>query len=222
MSFSATVFRRSCPVVLLLTFLAVSAARGQLKTSPIAFANEDAITTTLVAAPNLGGSSDESNSSGPGQWLKVEFHYGTTALVTKDYPYVDEVEFKVWVEGVDPFAANATQPTGKGVAVALTGSVTYINVPLARDLYGVFYVSSAVLARYSNRTDDFDRKFDVHIEAYVNGALVDEVNKNKETDPLKWFVPLKPIPDLVYRQDQCPFMVSDPDRYPMIKPSAAH
>lgn len=220
MSFRATVFRRSCSLVLLLAWIGAPAAHGQLKTSPIAFANEDAITTTLVTAPNLAVGSG-SGSGAPVQWLKVEFHYGTTALVTKDYPYVDSIEFKVWVEGVDPFAPNTTQPSGKGVAVALTGSVTYINVPMARDLYGVFYVSSAVLARYSDRVEDFDRKFDVHVEAYVGGVLVDEVNKNKEADPLKWFVPLKVVPDLVYRQDQCPFIVSDPDRYPMIKPTPA-
>jgi hypothetical protein len=202
-----------------------SAVFGQLKDaqgniiSPIAFANEDAITTSFVTAPNLNTDTNGSPPGEPGQWLKVEFHYGTTPVVTSAYPYVDSAEFKVWIEGLDQFAPNPSQPSGKGVAVALTGSVTYLNIPMGKDIYGVFYVHPSVLARYSSDRgyEDFDRKFDIHIEAYVGGVLVDEINKNKEDDPLKWFQPLKPIPNLVYRQDQCSFLISNPDRYPMIK-----
>jgi len=218
MSFHATVLWRSCPVVFLLGLTASSAALGQAANSPVAFVNQDAITTSFVQAPNLNTDTNASSSGEPGEWLKVEFHYGTTALVTKDYPYVDAVEFKVWIEGLDQFAPNPSQSSGKGVAVALTGSVTYVNIPMGKDIYGVFYVHPSVLARYSSDRgyEDFDRKFDVHLEAYVNGALMDAIDKNKEQDP-KWFQPLKPIPNLVYRQDQCPFLISSPDHYPMIK-----
>jgi hypothetical protein len=228
MSFHATVLWRSFPVVFLVGLIASSAAFGQLKDAqgnviaPIAFVNQEAITTSFVQAPNLNTDTNISAPTEPAQWLKVEFHYGTTPVVTSAYPYVDSAEFKVWIEGLDLFAKDAPVP-GKGVAVVLTGSVTYVNIPMGKDIYGVFYVHPSTLARYSSDRgyEDFDRKFDIHIEAYVGGVLVDEINKNKEDDPLKWFQPLKPIPGLVYRQDQCPFLVSNPDRYPMIKPPAS-
>jgi hypothetical protein len=219
MSIHAMVLKRSCPVVFLLGLIAAPAAFGQAKDSPIAFVNQDAITTSFVTAPNMPTDSGVTSPSEPGQWLKVEFHFGTTAaLKTK---YVDAIQFKVWIEGLDLLAKDAPVP-GKGVAVGLTGSVTYVNVAADKDIYGVFYVHPSTLGRYSSDrgADDFNRKFDVHLEAYVGGVLMDAVDKNKETDP-KWFQQLRAISDLVYRQDQCPFLISNPDRYPAIKPPAA-
>jgi len=219
---------RSFPVVLLLGFFAAPAAFGQAKNSPIAFANEEAITTTFVEAPTVDSgdatASNAGSSAEPAKWLKVEFHYGTTPLVTDDYPYVDEIQFKVWIEGIDRFAKNPNTPTGKGVAIALTGSVTYINVPSGKDIYGVFFVPPSVLARYSSDKGytDFDRKFNVHVEALIGGNEMDHFDKNKDPAGPDWYTEksLKPITGLVYRQDQCPFMMSDPDRYPIIKPPA--
>jgi hypothetical protein len=206
--------------VFLLGLMVAPAAFGQAKDSPVAFVNRDAILTTFIAAPNVGTQNSAGASGTPGQWLQVEFHYGTTqALKTK---YLDAVEFKVWIEALDPMAINAQG--GKGVGVALTGSVTYINVAAGKDIYGVFYVHPSTVGRYGGDrgTEDFDRKYDVHIEAYVGGVLMDAINKNpNEKDPLVWFKPLTAIPNLVYRQDQCPFLVANPDRYPAIKLSAA-
>jgi hypothetical protein len=223
MSFRATVLRWCYPLLFLLGLIAAPAAFGQLKDakgvfiSPIAFANQEAITTSFVQAPNLAGTSGAA-AGGNNQWLKVEFHYGTTPALTTSY--LDAVEFKVWIEGLDLLAKNAPV-AGKGAAVALTGSVTYVNVPAGKDLYGVFYVHPNTLGRYSGERgyEDFDRKFDIHIEAYVGGTLMDEINKNKEPDPIKWtwFQPLIPIANLVYRQDQTPFIIADPDRYPAIQ-----
>ncbi len=140
----------------------------------------EAITTTFVPAPSIG-SSTSGGGGDASQWLKVEFHYGTTALVTTKY--LDEVQFKVWIEGIDLLAKDAPVP-GKGVAVVMTGSVTYINVPAGKDNYGSFYVHPNTLGRYSSRdAEDFDRKFDVHMEAYVGGVLMDKIDKNKEKDP---------------------------------------
>ena len=217
MSFRATARRRSYLVLFLLGLIAAPAAFGQAANSPVAFANEDAITTSFVAAPSVQSpDSTTPPSAEPGQWLKVEFHYGTTdALKTK---YLDSIQFKVWIEGRD--LLDPRGKPGEGIAVALTGSVTYINVAADKDIYGVFYVHPSTLARYSTDQgyEDFDRKFDVHLEAYVGGALMDAINKNKgENDPLGWFKPLTPIANLVYRQDQCPFMMCDTDRYPAIK-----
>ncbi len=216
MSFHVTALRRSYLVVFLLGLIASPPVFGQAKNSPIAFVNQEAIKTTFVAAPYMASpDSATSPPTEPQKWLKVEFHYGTTpALKTK---FLDTVEFKVWIEGLDMLATNAQG--GKGVGVALTGSVNYVNIPAGKDLYGVFYVHPSTLARYSSDRgyEDFERKFDVHIEAYAGGAMMDEINKNKEQDPLKWFQPLTAIPNLVYRQDQTPFLLTDSDRYPAIK-----
>src|ERR1700722_11047577 len=166
MSFHAMVLKRSCPVLFLLVLLAAPAAFGQAPNSPVAFVNEEAITTSFVPAPSVGGGSEGGGSRDNSQWLKVEFHYGTTAALTTNY--LDEVQFKVWIEGLDALAPNASQPGGKGLAVALTGSVTYINVPAGKDIYGSFYVHPSTLGRYSSDRgyEDFDRKFDIHLEAY--------------------------------------------------------
>jgi hypothetical protein len=218
MSFHAMLLRRRSLVVLFLALAAAPEVFGQAANSPIAFANQDAITTSFVTAPNLASSSGAA-PGGNTNWLKVEFHYGTTAALTT--PFLDSVEFKIWIEGLDLLAKNAPVP-GKGVAVALTGDITYVNVPAGKDLYGVVYVNPNTLARYSDDRgyEQFERKYDIHIEAYVGGALMDEINKKKEDDPLGWFKPFTVVPNLVYRQDQTPFIIADPDRYPGLKQSA--
>jgi hypothetical protein len=215
MSFRATTLRRRVLLVILLGLIAGPQAFGQAKTSPIAFANQDAVVATFVSPPNMGDSSGNTSSDSD-QWLKVEFHYGATALAVN--PYIDAVQFKVWIEGLDSVAVNPAQPSGKGVAIALTGSINYVNIPAGKDIYGVFYVPPATLGRYSSEhgPTDFERKFDVHIEAYIGGALMDAIDKNHEDDP-NWFKQLRVVPNMVYRQDQCPFIVTDASRYPPIK-----
>jgi len=207
------VLRRQGLVVLLLTLITAPIALGQVATSPIVFAKQDGITTSLVTAPNQGGTGSGSANNAT-QWLKVEFHYATTPnLKTK---YLDAVQFKITIEGLDPEAVNSTG--GKGVAVGFTGEVTYLNVAAGKDIYGVFYVHPSTLARYSSDrgAEDYDRKFDIHLEAYVDGALQDYFNKRPEKDP-DWYKVLKPITGLVFRQDQSPFIMADTDRYPAMK-----
>lgn len=185
---------------------------AQVANSPVVFANVDAITTTRVEAPVVIGGGGGGGSSEDSQWLKVEFRYS----VTKDAgPFLDSVQFKIWIEGLDLLDPQAKPDVG--TAVALTGTVTYINIAQAKDNYGVFYVHPSTLKRYSKLgPSDFDRTFNVHIEADVDGKYADAFDKNKEKDPA-WYQSLKAIPGLVYRQNQCPFIVSDPNRYPAIK-----
>jgi hypothetical protein len=223
MSFRATVLRRSCLALLILGLGATSPAFGQAKNSPVAFSNQDAITTAFVDPPVTTGSAGgtASNANGNTQWLKVEIHYGATDALTT--PYLDSVTIKVWIEGRDSSVANS-QGT-KGIAIVLTGEVTYVNIAQSKDVYGVFYVHPSTLARYSGDGgyEDFDRKFDIHAQLSVGGAVMDDINKGKEPDPviLTWFTKLKAIPNLVYRQDQSPFLSADVDRYPAIKLQAA-
>jgi hypothetical protein len=212
MSFRATALWRRHLVVILLG-LACNHAAAQVANSPVVFVNQNAITTTFIQTTNLGGSSS-GGSSDSNQWLKVEFHYGVTPAVGD---YLSEVQFKIWIEGLDLQAADAPVP-GKGVAVALTGSVTYVNVPRGKDLYGVVYVHPAALGRYNagGGYQDFDRKFNIHVEADVDGKPVDTFDKNKEQDP-NWYQPLRAVPGLLFLQNQSPFITTDADRYPELK-----
>lgn len=199
-------------LALLLTVVSVGLSRGQAVDSPIVFQAPDAITTSMVDAPSLGRA--DNTSGGNQQWLKIEFHYAVAPKTGS--PFLDSVEFRIWIEGRDLYAADAT--TAEGIAVGLTGTVTYLNLAQTKDGYGSFYVPPSALARYSSKQgiSDFDRKFNIHIEAYVKGAKVDYFDKNKEQDP-NWYQALRVVPDMVYRQDQCIFMIMDPSRYPQIK-----
>jgi hypothetical protein len=234
-------FKRSFCVAFLVTLAGLSGAFAQVIKAPveavtaarigqdeapsssrrvIQFVNEEPITISFVLAPVLGGA-----VSGNGEgvnWLKVEFHYGVNPADPKKNPWVDAVEFKIWIEGRDLYAANAPAGSQDGVAVCLTGSCTYVNLEQARDAYGVFYVHPTAVTRYSGRggPDDFDRKFNVHVEAYVGGKLVDYNDKKKDVD--KWWMGPTQVPDIVLRQDQTPFVNYDVGRYPQIKlPSPA-
>lgn len=207
------VLKRSLLTLVLLGSGACSTLFGQAANSPVAFANEDAITTSFVVAPNLAGTAGQAGSSN-NNWMKVEVHFGTTTNLTK--PYLDAVDVKVWIEGRDMTAKNSAGTPG--VAVALTGSVTYVNIAPSKDVYGVFYVHPSTLTRYCESSyEDFDRKYNIHAELQVGGAVMDAINKTKETDPLGWYKPFTIVPNLVYRQDQTPFIIADPDRYPAIK-----
>jgi hypothetical protein len=208
MSFRATTLRRLHLVVLLIGLVSVPVV-AQVANSPVVFVNQDAVVTSFIQATNMGGN----DRSTAGQWFKVEFHYGVTPAVGD---YLDSVTFKVWVEGRDMFDPQGE--AGKGVAVALTGQVTYVNVLKGKDVYGVVYVHPSALGRYSGPggTSDFDRKFNIHVEADVDGKPVDTFDKNKETDP-NWYQPLKPVPGLLFLQNQSPFITTDPDRYPELK-----
>jgi hypothetical protein len=209
MSFRATTLKRSFLSGLLLALASVPVF-SQAANSPVVFANTNAITTSFVQAPALGGSS--SSSSGDTMWLKVELQYGV-APVTGNF--LDAVEFKIWIEGVDMSVPDAE--TKGGLSVALTGSVTYVNIAANKSAYAVFYVHPSTLARYSKSgSSDFDRKFNIHVEANVGGAKMDFYDKKKEENS-SWYSQLKAIPGLVYTQNQCPFMLSDSDRYPAIK-----
>jgi len=190
---------------------------GQAADSPIVFQGPEAVTATLIDPPTAGlGRSEGSSNTENSQWLKVEFHYAVKPK--PPLPFVESVEFRVWIEGRDLYAPEAT--TADGISVVLTASVTYINVQATSDGYGSFYVHPSTMQRYSTKSgaSDFGDRFNVHVEAYVSGTKVDYFDKNKSQDP-NWYQSMKAIPNLVYRQDQCVFMLTDPSRYPQIKPS---
>jgi len=182
---------------------------AQVANSPVVFPDRDAITTSFVQANNWGGS-DRSTGA---QWLKIEFHYQVKPTVGD---YEDEIQFNIWVEGRDML--DPTGEPGKGVAVGLTGSVSYVNVIKGRDMYGVVYLHPSTLGRYNGGggQSDFEKKFNIHVEATVGGQYMDSIDRNKEQDNA-WYKQLKAIPGLLYIQNQSPFITTDPDRYPALK-----
>ncbi len=228
--------KRSLGVVLLLTCAGASTAFAQKIRLPVAeliqarvgqdqaqtvpriinFANEEGITVTLVSAPAVGSTSGGASADNT-NWLKVDFHYGVNPADPQKYPWVDSAEFKIWIEGRDLYAANAPAGSRDGVAVTLTGSVTYVNLQQTKDAYGVFYVHPSALSRYcgSGSTEDFDRKFDIRIVASVGGKVVDQYDKNK--DYSDWNTKCVQVSNMVFRQNQSPFLMADTVRYPMIK-----
>jgi hypothetical protein len=212
MSFHATELKQWCLIPFLLGSASISAfSQAPASAAGVTFASPEAITATFVDPPSMGNTS--SSPSGDNKWLKVEFRYGVTP---GKGDYLDSVEFKVWIEGRDLYAPNA--PSDEGLAVGLTGSVTYVNIAKGKDVYGVFYVHPSTMARYSSKQGytDYERKFNVHIQALVDGKDIDDADKNKEDDPT-WFQKLTPISGFVYRQNQCPFLLNDSNRYPAIK-----
>lgn len=216
MQFNARVPRRSFVLGFLALFAAASVPLfAQAPNSPIVFQSPSAITVSLVECPQLGRTAGGGGSSSNTQWLLVEWHY--QVIPKAPLPYVDSVEFRVWVEGRDLYAPEAT--TADGLPIALTGSVTYINLPETRDGYGSVYIHPSTLVRYSTKSgpSDFTDKFNVHVEAYVGGAKMDLFDLNKPQDP-NWYQNLKAVPNLLYRQDQSPFIADDVSRYPQLKP----
>jgi hypothetical protein len=209
MSFRATTLWRRHLFAVLLGLSAIPAL-AQVANSPIVFSNQDAIITSFVTPQNLGGSASDNS-----QWLKVEFHYSVTPPDgTGDY--VNGATFKVWVEGRDLF--DPTGKPGEGIAVALTGEVSYVNLYKGKDVYGVVYLHPSTIGRYNagGGASDFDRKFNIHVEADVDGKPVDAIDKKKEQD-LNWYTALKPVSGLLFLQNQTPFIMTDSDRYPALK-----
>ncbi len=185
----------------------------------INFDNNDGVTVEFADPPAVGANNPPANPDMT-NWLRVKLHYSVNPEHADKYPWVDSAQFKIWIEGRDLYAANA--PAG-GFAVCLTGEVTYINLPAARDSYGVFYVHPSALARYcgSGTPQDFDRKFNIHVEASVGGKLVDYFDKIKN-DPggPNWFKAPPTVSDLVLNQANTPFLLSDPNHYPEAKSSS--
>ena len=211
MSFRATALFGRHLVVLLLG-LAAGPVMAQVANSPVVFVNQNAIVTSFVQTTNLGGGSGGSGDNS--QWLKVEFHYSVTPAVG-DYLPRSSSRFG-WK------ASTCSRPTRRSRARALrwrspVRSLTSMS-SRARTVTALFMF----IPRLSDATvpgggyQDFDRKFNIHVEADVDGKAVDVFDKNKETDP-NWYQPLRPIPGLLYLQNQSPFISADPDRYPALK-----
>jgi hypothetical protein len=211
------------PPVAALTAARIGQDYAQQSSRVIQFFNQESVTVTLLPAPVVGSTSGGSSTEGT-NWLKVEWHYGVNPPDPKKNPWIDSVQFKVYVEARDLYNAGVPAGSQNGVAVLLTGAVTYLNLTTARDAYGVVYIHPSTLVRYcgSGSPEDFDRKFNVKVEAYVGGKLVDYQSKNtNDKGGPDWNKAITiAVPNFVLRQDQTPFLMADTIRYPMLKPIA--
>ena len=120
-------------------------------------------------AAALGGC--ECGASADNQWLKVEFHYGTTAAIEDDLSWTP-VEFKVWIEGLDLLAKHAPVP-GKGVVRGPDGvghlrqcsrGQGCLRCLLRPSLHPRPLQRRARVSRISTAS------INIHIEAYVGGS----------------------------------------------------
>lgn len=170
-----------------------------------------------AAAPNTpipGSKARKASRRGEEDWMIIDFGYN---VATPDKaPFLDEAEFRVYVE-----VLSKSDPRKKKFdsSVVLTGSVTYVNLPVGEGR-GSLYIPSQTIQRYGGR-EEMERanpKLNVHVEAFASRRQVDAMSMNEEKGQQQyWFQKLPNIPGQIYRQNQCPFIASDTILYPPIK-----
>lgn len=159
----------------------------------------------------IGRPRGASGASRDTKWTLVEFSYNVypDPNSKEKVNYVDEITFKVSVEGrVQEGDARDAQ------TAVLTGEVTYMTVPLGKG-YGSFYISPDAVARYRIG------QFNINVQALIGGQVVDTKDKKKEKEEdANWFTrsDYKILPGLLLNKNQSPFILNDTDRYPVIKP----
>lgn len=194
---------RSSLILLLVVILGCSFSHVNAQ-DPVVFI--DKVETEMITPEKLGA--PRSGSSGrPAKWVLVEFSYTVTPENRGEY--LEEVQFKANIEG-----DAATKDDRKQQPVILTGEVTYMQVPAGKG-FGSLYISPDVATRY--HIEQNLSKFNVNVQAYVGGQMVDTKDKRKENDP-NWFAPYKSISGLVMNKTQSVFILNDTDRYPTVKP----
>lgn len=98
------------------------------------------IEANFVETPKLGGYSKKGSSARPGQWLEVEATFERVARPT-DPKFLDELTFNYYILLKNEGVTEDRKPT------MLTGSVTHVDVPVAKGLKSVVFVSPRTLLR---------------------------------------------------------------------------
>lgn len=157
------------------------------------------------------GTNRGSSPTATGKWILVEFSYEVKPDPEKEKStHLDEVQFKVSVEGSDGEGRKSDK------TVILSGEVTYMAVPVGKG-FGSMYIPADVAAIY--HIDRYMSNYNVNVQAFVGGQLVDSKDK-KSGEADNWFArpDFKNIPGMLLNKQQSPFVVNDTDRYPTIKP----
>jgi hypothetical protein len=183
----------------------------------ISFDRTVKIKPEFVDAPVYAAGGKRGATSSDKKWLEVEFKYACMPeeladLKSKRGVYLDEVQFKIYIEGIIPYEPNGDE----GDPVLLVGEATYVNIPAGKENYGVFYVHPDTIGRYGGQANFEKSARNIRVEAYVKGQLVDVIQKKDEEDE-GWINPLKRINHLVYTKEESPFRLVDIGRYPAEK-----
>lgn len=204
--------------VALLHLTAVSWGQGEVSNAVISFDKTEKIKPKFVDTPVYGAGGVKGNGAqSDKKWMEVEFKYTCKPpelqdLNSKRGVYLDEAQFKIYIEGIIPDEPNGNE----GDAILLVGQATYVNIPAGKDNYGVFYVHPNTVDRYGGQSN-FDRSgMNIRVEAYVNGQLVDVIQKKEEEDD-GWIYKLRRINHQVYSKGESPFSLMDIGRYPAEK-----
>lgn len=170
------------------------------------------VTTQSAMPQSVGGGGNRPGSGGnrgESKWYQINVEY--TANPAK--PFLDEVQFKVYVEMEEK--QDPKDRDNSGDPVLLTGEVTYVNIPKSRDtMYCSFYLHPNTIERYGGERGL--EKHNVHVEAYVGGTLVASADKKKD-DPDWIHGKFKSISGMVLTKDQSPWALADLDLYPAQK-----
>ncbi|MCS7063847.1 MAG: hypothetical protein NZM04_07385 [Methylacidiphilales bacterium] len=185
----------------------------------ISFDRTVKIKPEFVDAPVFAGGAAKPGGTAPteSKWMEVEFKYACMPpealdLNSKKGIYLDEAQFKIYIEGINPDEPNSDQ----GEPILLVGEVTYINIPAGKENYGVFYVHPNTIGRYGGQATFEKSNKNIRIEAYINGQLVDVIQKKEEDDD-GWINPIKRVNHQVYTKEESPFRLVNISRYPAEK-----
>jgi hypothetical protein len=98
----------------------------------------------------------------------------------------------------------------------LTGEVTHVNIPAARDNRSVMYVTPKTLQRLMlGRTVTNNAVQNVAVQLMQQGALKNELSLNR--GPAQWYATMPQIGGLVLNKNETPFAPLYWDRYCQIK-----
>ncbi|MBV9009270.1 MAG: hypothetical protein JO354_08910 [Verrucomicrobia bacterium] len=129
------------------------------------------------------------------RWLEVEVTFTATP------EYTDELSLKYYIL----FAGKL-----------LTGEVTHVNIPAARDNRSVMYVTPKTLQRLLlGRPLTPNALQNVAVQLMQQGALKDEMSLNRA--PAQWYATMSQVGGLVLNKNETPFAPLYWDRYCQIK-----
>jgi len=156
------------------------------------------ITTNFISSPQFAYTGAEQFQADQRErWLEVEATFSAAPEFT------DELTLKYFVLF-----------NGK----LLTGEVTHVNIPAARDNRSVLYVTPKTLQRLLlGRTLTNNTLQNVAVQLMQQGVVKDETSLNRAAP--RWYATLPPVTGLLLNKNETPFAPLYWDRYCQIKPA---
>jgi hypothetical protein len=154
------------------------------------------ITKNLITSPEYtyGGAEQFRTEERP-LWLEVEAEFISLREFT------DEVTFKYFI------LINGR---------LLTGEVTHINIPAARENHSVMYVPPGALARFNNnRPVRPNAVQNIAVQIAQSGTVKSELSLLRA--PPRWYSSVPGITGFVLNKNETPFAPLYWERYPQIK-----